>query len=243
MNPTASESLTDPARTTPAPPRRLAAVLWDLDGTLVDSEPYWIEAETELVAEHGGTWTHDDALGLVGRPLLEAATILAERGPVPLAPGQIVERLVGRMVAHLRAAVPWQPGAWDLLHAVRAAGVPQALVTMSYRVLADAVVDALPAGTFDAVVCGDEVERGKPDPEAYLTAASLLGVDPADCVAVEDSPGGIRSALASGARTVGVQVVVPVEPRPALTRLAALTQLDLDLLSRVASGEVVDLLA
>ncbi|WP_284294493.1 HAD family hydrolase [Luteimicrobium album] len=233
-----SEQSPPAARTTATTP---AAVLWDLDGTLVNTEPYWMTAETELVAEHGLTWTYQDGLTLVGRPLLEAAGMIAAHG-VPLAPEQIVERLVGRLVEHLHDAVPWQPGARELLAALREAGIPCALVTMSYRVLAEAIVEASPAGTFEVVVCGDEVTHGKPHPEPYLRAAEQLGVDPAACVAVEDSRPGIASALASGARTVGVQVVVPVEPAPGLTRIASLEQLDVDTLARIASGETLDLL-
>lgn len=215
------------------------AVLWDLDGTLVNSEPYWMAAETELVAAHGGSWSYEDGLALVGRPLLESARIIAERGPVPLPAATIVDHLVAGVAARLAAAVPWQPGARELLADLRAAGVPCAMVTMSYRVLAEAVTAGAP-GLFDVLVCGDEVTHGKPHPEPYLRAAQALGVDVARCVAVEDSRPGIASALASGARTVGVEVVVPVEPAPGLSRVASLTQLDLDALRAVVAGEVID---
>ncbi len=218
-----------------------AAVLWDLDGTLVNTEPYWMTAETELVAEHGLTWTYQDGLNLVGRPLLESARLIAAHG-VPLAPEEIVARLVARLVEHLRDAVPWQPGARELLAALRDAQIPCALVTMSYRVLAEAIVEASPPGTFQVVVCGDEVTHGKPHPEPYLRAAEQLGVDIAACVAVEDSRPGIASALASGARTVGVQVVVPVVPAPGLSRVASLEQLDVDRVRAIAGGRTLDLL-
>lgn len=218
-----------------------AAVLWDLDGTLVNSEPYWMAAERELVAAHGGTWTYEDGLSLVGSDLRTSATIIAERGGVPLAPEVIVDHLVSRVAAQLAESVPWQPGARELLTALHSAGVPNALVTMSYRVLADAVVAGAP-GLFDVVVCGDEVTHGKPHPEPYLRAAQLLGVDVTACVAVEDSRPGIASALASGARTVGVQVVVPVAPAPGLSRVASLEQLDLDAVRAVGAGSVLDLL-
>lgn len=238
-----------PDTTAPASPtstddqaRLPAALLWDLDGTLINSEPYWMAAEAELVAEHGGTWTYDDGARLVGKALIDSATIIHEHG-VPLAPEEIVETLVERMVTRLEEAVPWQPGALTILTALRDAGVPNALVTMSYRVLADAVLRAAPEGLFQAVVCGDEVTHGKPDPEAYRRAAALLGVDPGAAVAVEDSPAGLTSALASGARTIGVEVVVPVEPRPGLSRVASLEQVDLALVADVAAGATVDRLA
>ena len=219
------------------------AVLWDMDGTLVDTEPYWMAAERELVAAHGGTWSHEDALSLVGNPLVVSARILRERGGVDLTDEQIVEFLIGRVIDQVRVEVPWQPGARELLAALRDAGVPCALVTMSYRSLAEPVVELAPEGAFSVLVCGDEVERGKPDPEPYLLAAQHLGVDVTRCVAIEDSPAGIASARAAGAATLGVEAVVPVLPAPGLSRTPSLELVDLGLLARLVSGEVVDLMA
>lgn len=223
------------------PVTRPQAVLWDMDGTLVDTEPYWIAAEHELVDAHGGTWTHEDALSLVGNPLTTSAQILRDRGGVDLPVEEIVRFLVGRVAEQVRTRVPWQPGARELLATLRDAGVPCALVTMSYRELAQPVAD-LAGGAFDVLVCGDEVERGKPDPEPYLTAAARLGVDVAACVAIEDSPAGIASALASGAATLGVEAVVPVLPAPGLSRTPSLELVDLELLARLVAGDVVDLM-
>lgn len=217
----------------------LAAVLWDMDGTLVDTEPSWMAAETEIVTEFGGRWTHEDAVGMIGLPLMTGARVLAEHG-VPLPHAEIAQRLVDSVVAAVGRELVWQPGARELLTELRDAGVPCALVTMSYRVLAEAVVAQAPDGVFDVVVTGDEVERGKPDPEPYLRAAELLGVRVEDCVAVEDSPPGISSALAAGARTLGVQHIVPVEERPGLSRVGTLEGLGLAELERLAAGEVLD---
>ena len=152
--------------------RRLAAVLLDMDGTLVDTEPDWIACEQELVAEHGGSWTDDDARAVVGKPLLVSAGYLRAVGGVDLPPEEIVERLLDGVVARLRGRIPWTPGARELLVALGRGGVPVALVTMSYRRLAEAVVGELPEGTFGAVVTGDEVREGKPHPEPYLRAAA-----------------------------------------------------------------------
>jgi HAD superfamily hydrolase (TIGR01509 family) len=212
-----------------------------MDGTLVDTEPYWMAAEIELVEAHGGIWTHDDALALVGTALDPAAVRLQEAG-VDLPAERITGFLLARVRSEVLVRVPWQKGALSLLREVARAGIPSALVTSSYRTLADAVVAGAPDGTFQTVVCGDDVTRGKPHPEAYLMAAERLGVDITRCVALEDSPAGIGSALASGARTIAVQVMVPVPPRPALTRVASLAMVDLPLLTRVADGEVLDLL-
>jgi HAD superfamily hydrolase (TIGR01509 family) len=218
-----------------------AAVLWDMDGTLIDSEPYWIAAEMELVEAHGGVWSHQDAVGLIGSALPDAARILRSHG-VDLDGVQITDFLLHRVVQEVTRAAPWQPGALGLLTALAAAGVPCALVTSSYRMLTASLVAAAPAGVFGAVVAGDDVTHGKPHPEPYLRAAALLGVDPRDCVAIEDSPPGIRSARASGARTIGVQVMVPVAREPGLSRVASLTDLTVHDLGRVARGDVVDLL-
>lgn len=219
-----------------------AAVLWDMDGTLVDTEPAWMQAEADLVTEHGLTWTTADAARMIGLPLLDAAEVLIAHG-VDAPAEAIVERLLGQVVAHVRAEIPWQPGARELLTALAEAGVPCALVTMSYRALTDAVLASAPDGAFAVVVPGDEVTHGKPHPEPYLTAAARLGVDVRACVALEDSPPGIGSALASGARTIGIKHIVDVPPRPGLSRVSSLEQVDLGVLTRVVAGETVDLLA
>jgi HAD superfamily hydrolase (TIGR01509 family) len=194
-----------------------AAVLWDMDGTLVDTEPYWIECEKALVESYGHVWTEDDAHALVGNPLLVSAEYLRERGGVPLAAEVVVEQLLDGVVERVRAHVPFRPGARELLDDLAAAGVPCALVTMSYRRLTDAVEAGLPAGRFATVVPGDEVRHGKPHPEAYLTAAARLGVPPGACVAIEDSPTGVASAVAAGVPTLAVEHLVPIAPGPGRT--------------------------
>lgn len=212
-----------------------AAVLWDMDGTLINTEPLWIAGETELVAAHGGVWTHDDGLGLVGNPMAVTAQTLRDRG-VDLPLDEIVAFLNSRVRAGVAASTPWQPGARELLDALVAAGVPMALVTSSYRELSEPF--AAVAGCFDVVVSGDTVTHAKPDPEPYLAAAELLGVPIERCVAVEDSRAGITSALASGARTVGVEVFQPVAPRPGLVRVADLTELSVERFALIAAGDL-----
>jgi HAD superfamily hydrolase (TIGR01509 family) len=194
-----------------------------MDGTLVDTEPYWIECEKSLVAAHDGTWSDADAHSIIGFDLLDSAAELRDRGGVDLDPVVIVERLLECVVAKIRHHLPWRPGARELLSACRAEGVPCALVTMSWRSVAQAVVDAAPDDSFAVVVTGDAVTRGKPDPEPYLTAAAMLGVEPARCVAIEDSPTGTAAALAAGCATLGVPHVVDLAPRPDLTLAPSLT--------------------
>ena len=196
---------------------RPAAVLWDMDGTLVDTEPYWLAAETELVHAWGGTWTLDDGLSLVGSSLTNSARVLESRG-VKLEALEIVDLLTDRVLEQLNHTVPWRPGSHEMLRAVRESGVPMALVTMSIRRMADSIAAAAGFPAFDVVVAGDEVSNGKPDPEAYLRAASALGVDIADCLAIEDSEYGVAAAVASGATTLALPLHVPLPESPAYTR-------------------------
>ncbi|SFR77674.1 haloacid dehalogenase superfamily, subfamily IA, variant 3 with third motif having DD or ED [Agromyces sp. CF514] len=192
-----------------------AAVLWDMDGTIVDTEPYWMAAEEELVGSFGGTWTHDDAVQLVGSGLWESARIFQEHG-VDLDADAIVAWLTERVREQLNEfGLPWRPGARELLEALRDASVPTALVTMSVRSMADDVIRAIPFHAFDAIVTGDSVTNAKPHPEPYLAAAAELGVDIAECVAFEDSPTGVASAAAAGAITVGVPNILSLDETPA----------------------------
>jgi HAD superfamily hydrolase (TIGR01509 family) len=187
-----------------------------MDGTLVDTEPYWLAAETELVHAWGGEWTLDDGLALVGSSLERSALIIGSRG-VQLEPDEIIQLLTDRVIAQLADEVPWRPGARELLVALHEAGIPTALVTMSIRRMADYVAAAAGFPAFDVVIAGDEVANGKPDPEPYLRAAQALGVDPVDCIAVEDSEFGVASAVASGATTLAVPLHVPLPPSAVYT--------------------------
>jgi HAD superfamily hydrolase (TIGR01509 family) len=185
-----------------------AAVLWDMDGTIIDTEPYWMEAEGELVAQFGGSWTHEDALTLVGQGLWHSARVLQSHG-VLLGEDEIIELLTEIVLDRIHAnGLPWRPGARELLLAVRAAGVRTALVTMSIGRMARFVAEAIDFDAFDVVVAGDDVAHSKPHPAAYLRATELLGIDPIDCVAIEDSPPGVASAVAAGAATIGVALHV-----------------------------------
>ena len=187
-----------------------AAVLWDMDGTLVDTEPYWIAAEHELVAEHGGEWNDEFAHQLVGNALEVSAQLILDQSGITLSVPEIIDGLLERVIASVQVAMPWRPGALELLTALGDAGVPSALVTMSWRSLVDAVVVNLPEGAFEVLITGDAVSHGKPHPEPYLEATRILGVDPQDCVALEDSPTGVRSATAAGVPTIAIPHIVPV---------------------------------
>jgi HAD superfamily hydrolase (TIGR01509 family) len=213
-----------------------AAVLWDMDGTLVDTEPYWIESEFDLVEEHGGTWSREHALNLVGNDLLVSGRYIREHAAIDLEPDRIVEELLDRVVARVERRVPWRPGAVDLLVDLRAHGVRCALVTMSYRRFVEPILQVLPEGTFEVVVTGDAVTQGKPHPEPYLKAAAVLGVPPAATLAIEDSNTGARSAEAAGCTVLVVPNHVPVLPGPRRVFAKTLDELDFSTLPRPISG-------
>lgn len=193
----------------------MRAVLWDMDGTLVDTEPVWQRCEKALVARFGGVWTQEQAEALLGQPLPVTAAALRRAG-VDLAEPQIIEALMTEVIEALGAEPPWRPGARDLLVELHEARVPLALVTMSYRPLVDALLNALPPGLFSVLVTGDRVAHGKPHPEPYLTGLQGLGVAPLDALAVEDSPPGVASILAAGVPGLAVPHLAPIEPRPGL---------------------------
>ncbi|HLR85650.1 MAG TPA: HAD family phosphatase [Nocardioidaceae bacterium] len=203
-----------------------AAVLWDLDGTIVDTEPLWIEAEYDLARRHGAQWTSDDALKLVGNDLLDSGTYIRERMELAMTAEDVVDELVTVMAGRMEESVDWRPGARDLLEDLRTHGVPTALVTMSYRAIVDPLLRKLPNDTFDVVVVGDEVSDGKPHPAPYLTAARLLGVEPADCIAIEDSPTGAASADAAGCHVLAIPHHVPVPESPRRSHRDTLDGLD-----------------
>jgi HAD superfamily hydrolase (TIGR01509 family) len=191
-------------------------VLFDLDGTIVDTEPLWMAAERALADRHGAPWTTTDAHALIGASLADVGAYIRDRMGLATTPEEIVDNMLADVVADVRRrGAPWRPGAVELLRECNRLGVPTALVTMSYRSLTDTLVEALPAAHFDVVIAGDDVSHGKPHPEPYRTAAQALGVEPAACIAIEDSPTGAASAEAAGCAVVVVpnQVDIPLTPR------------------------------
>lgn len=218
----------------------LQAVLWDMDGTLVDSERIWDVSLADLAERLGGELSAATRAELIGAWLRRAVT--AVRRDVGLDPrdedavAADSRWLLDRTKELFSAGLPWRPGALEALRAVRASGVATALVTSTYRELTEVALDSIGREYFDVTVCGDEVSATKPDPAPYRRAAELLGVDPACCVAVEDSPTGTRSAVAAGTTVLVVpaEVEVPAGERRVLR--ASLEGLDVTQLRGLLVG-------
>ena len=188
------------------------AVLWDMDGTLVDSEPYWLLSESALAEDYGKVWTQESGNYLIGKSLYESSAFLKDHLDIKdLSAQQIIDRLTDSVLSKLQHSLPWRPGALELLMELKQAGVKTALVTMSLRRMALAVAEAIPFQAFDVVVAGDDVTHGKPHPEPYEKAAALLGFKPSECIAIEDSTTGLRSAEAAGCLPLGIVNLIPLE--------------------------------
>ena len=190
-----------------------AAILFDHDGTLVDTEPVWAAAKVALAAEFGGTWTEQDTLDCLGLSMQFTLDRLRERG-VNLPDEEINDLLVAKVHDTLaQQPVEFLPGIERFLSEVREAQIPAAIVTNATTSVARRTANAAPEGTFSVIIGNDETTHPKPNPQPYLLAAERLGVDPVQCVAIEDSPSGVRSATAAGMRVIVVpgELEVPAE--------------------------------
>lgn len=184
-----------------------------MDGTLIDSEPYWLDAEMSLVQSFGGRWTQEQGLTLVGSGLWDSAAALQHAG-VDLELREIIDRLSVDVRARLVEHVPWRPGAREMIASMLDAGIPTALVTMSFRenalTISEAISREIGREAFSVVIAGDDVTEPKPNPEPYLTAADHLGIDIAHAVAFEDSVFGAASAYSAGALTIGIPLHIEI---------------------------------
>jgi HAD superfamily hydrolase (TIGR01509 family) len=225
--------------------RRLAAVLFDMDGTLVDSEKIWQQALEELADRLGGDLPPAIRASMVGTTTPEAiAMLFTAIGPRAIAasgadPESAATWLEDRVAILFTDGLTWRPGARELLGAVRAAGLPTALVTATAKDLVDIMLGTIGRENFEAIVTDDDVIDGKPHPEPYASAAAAIGVAPGDCVAIEDSPTGIASALAAGCVVVAVPAEVDLSPIAGVTHVRSLTDVDVGFLAATVAGQPV----
>lgn len=199
---------------------RLEAIFFDHDGTLVDTEPLWAKAKTALAAEFGAHWTEQDTLMTLGKPAAVTFARMQELGAdVPA--DELYNRLKAKMSLLLKdARVEFLPGIEALLAQVAEAGVPAGIVTNATTELAANTARLAPAGLFKTLITDEQVTKAKPDPEPYLLAAKNLGVNPAYCVAVEDSASGAQSATAAGMKVIVVPGMTQVPAHLGHARLA-----------------------
>jgi HAD superfamily hydrolase (TIGR01509 family) len=224
-------------------PSLLRAVLFDMDGTLVETEQYWGEAMFELAERLGGRMSESARAATVGSTMRRSMSILhADLGldrteDQLLADARWVEDRTAQL---LGAGISWCPGARELLTAVRAAGLRTALVTTTPRRLADIVLATirtdLDGDPFDVTVCGDEVPALKPDPAPYRQAMAALAVEPDECVVVEDSESGVAAGLAAGVAVLGVPSVQKIERVEGLTLRDGLVGVDVPVLAGLLAG-------
>lgn len=217
-----------------------SAVLFDMDGTLIDSEHLWLEAEHLVMAALGGTWSEADQRECLGGPLERVIEYMLAKVSTSMTEAEAMELLLTTMEQLLRTTpLQWRPGARDLVDETLSLGIPTALVTASWRRLIDAVEWAidhdLGRQAFTLTIGGDEVENTKPHPEPYQEAARRLGFQPADCLALEDSPTGTTSALAAGCRVVAIPHIAEITDNPAVAQISSLEGFSLEALWHLLS--------
>jgi HAD superfamily hydrolase (TIGR01509 family) len=203
-----------------------SAVFFDMDGLLVNSEPLWLEAETELMANYGYTWRTEDQNHCLGGPLSRVGAYMFEKSGMQKSPEYFTTSVIELMTDKLKHGAPVMPGALELLANLARNNVPTALVSASPRVLVDAVLSSIPGNTFAFSISADDVENPKPNPEAYVKAAHDLGVNIKDCLILEDSPTGVQAATSSGAFTIAVPHFVEIAPKVKLRVINSLEELD-----------------
>ncbi|WP_176474983.1 HAD family hydrolase [Dietzia natronolimnaea] len=199
----------------------IRAVVFDLDGTLIDSEPYYHDACRAIAREAGVSWTDAEDVASVGMSLADQASLLRHLG-IGVPAHTLTARIAAEVTARLGSDVPWLPGALEFISSLRAADYRVGLATMAFRESVEQLRGAPDAPVFDATVCGDEVDNGKPAPDVYLEACRLLDVDPSDAVGVEDSRRGLTAARAAGLRTIGVRCQEEIAPNLADERWSSL---------------------
>lgn len=205
----------------------MSAILFDMDGTLIDSEPLWLKTEIEVMAEVGCHWDEQDQINCLGGPAERTERYMQERSQNIKPYGYFINRLHEVMRTKINNELVLIPNALSLLKECKDAGIKTALVTASSRDLMTIVLKRFPPGTFDVVVSGDDVEKSKPDPAPYLLAAKQLSVDILKCLVIEDSLTGVQSGLSSGAKVIGIPHLVQMSEHPNLRVISSLDEITL----------------
>jgi len=213
-----------------------SAVFFDMDGLFVDSEPQWLLAETELMADYGYEWTSVDQNYCLGGPLTRVGKYMFDKSGNAESPEFFTRSIIEKMAVKLSAGAPVMPGALDLLEDLYENNIPTALVSASPRVLVDSVLKSVPTHTFSFSLSADDVTNSKPDPEAYLKAADNLKVSIENCLILEDSPTGVKAATSSGAFTIAVPHFIEITQKDRLRIISSLTELSFDNL-RISYGQ------
>jgi HAD superfamily hydrolase (TIGR01509 family) len=203
------------------------AVLFDMDGLFIDSEPDWHEAESEMMKSNGYNWSPQDQLQCLGGPLSRVTEYMSKCLAGKKTPQELGVLIVDEMVRRVSADVNLMSGALEFSRAIAAENIPQALVSASPRVIVDAVLAGMAEKYFSQTVASGDIERTKPFPDPYLHAAKLLDVNIENCIIFEDSPTGLTAARASGAFVVGIPHYVEVAEEPRLKVIRSFKDIDL----------------
>ena len=206
----------------------MSAILFDMDGTLIDSEPLWLEAEIEIMEELGCNWDQQDQINCLGGPIDKTENYMQERSNNIKPFGYFTEKLDDVMEKKLSTKLNLIPNALEIINDCKRSELKIALVTASSGRLMSAVLKRFPVGIFDTTVSYDDVKRSKPDPEPYLLASKTLGVDITNCVVIEDSLTGVQSGLSAGAQVIGIPHLVKMPSNPNLRVVESLSEINMD---------------
>ena len=212
------------------------AVFFDMDGLMVDSEPEWLLSEIEVTAPFGYRWQDEDQVACLGGPLSKVGQYMFEKCGQVQSPQFFTQTLIDAQVARMRGNTPTMPGAIELVRELQSQGVKTALVSASPRNIVDAVLDNLGHDLFPFSISSDDVTNTKPDPEAYVKAATMSGSDITNCLVFEDSLTGMNAAIASGAYLVGVPHLVSIAESSRVRVIKSLEQLSYSKIKELKSN-------
>lgn len=212
-----------------------SAVLFDMDGTLVDTEPMWLVSETELMAQFGYTWTLEDQSNCLGGPLDRVGRYMFDLAGGVNSPEFFTDTLISLMASHLQEGADLMDGAQELMSLCESLELPMALVSASPRVLVDAVLDNLAGHNFEISISSDDVVKVKPDPEGYFAAAAFLNIPIGECLILEDSATGVTAATSSGGAVVAIPHLVPISESERVQVVSSVRDLSLEKLKDLYS--------